>query len=115
MKGFVISALVVLAMVQFMVKSGEAAISCAEVDQSLAPCVPYLTSGTGAPPSPCCLGVQKIKQMAVSVADKQAACQCVKDAAGRLPAINEDAAAALPQKCNVQIDYPISKTFNCQE
>ncbi|XVF73520.1 hypothetical protein PTKIN_Ptkin12aG0208200 [Pterospermum kingtungense] len=114
MKVLVISALVVLAMVQLM-KPGEAVISCQDVNQALAPCVPYLTSGAGAPATSCCAGVQKIKDMAVSVADKQAACNCVKDAAARIPTIKEDAAAGLPAKCNVPIEYPISKSTNCQE
>ncbi|XWS45820.1 hypothetical protein CRYUN_Cryun14cG0012300 [Craigia yunnanensis] len=114
MKGDVISVLVVLAMVQFMVKPGQAAVSCQEVNDSLAACVPYLTSG-GNPTPACCSGVGKLQKMAPTTADKQAACNCVKDAASRLPTIKEDAASSLPAKCNVQVDFPISKNTNCQE
>ncbi|XWS32428.1 hypothetical protein CRYUN_Cryun23aG0158500 [Craigia yunnanensis] len=115
MKSVIISALVVLAMVQLMVKPGEADVSCQEVDNSLAACVPYLTSGSGNPSTPCCTGVANIKAMAVTTADKQAACNCVKDAAAHIPAIKEDAAASLPAKCNVQVSFPISKSTNCQK
>ena len=115
MKGVVISVLVVLAMVQFMVKPGQAAVSCKEVSVSLAPCISYLTSGAGNPTTACCDGVGKLQKMAQTTADKQAACNCVKDAAAHLPDIKEDAAASLPAKCNVQVSFPISKSTNCQK
>ena len=115
MKGVVISVLVVLAMVQFMVKPGQAAVSCKEVSVSLAPCISYLTSGAGNPTTACCDGVGKLQKMAQTTADKQAACNCVKDAASRNPAIKEDAASSLPKKCNIQVNFPISKNTNCQE
>ncbi|XWS45824.1 hypothetical protein CRYUN_Cryun14cG0012700 [Craigia yunnanensis] len=115
MKGVVISVFVVLAMVQFMVKPGQATVSCDEVNECLASCIPYLTSGAGNPPAQCCGGVGKLQKIAETTADKQAACNCVKQAAARIPSIKEDAASSLPAKCNVQINYPISKNTNCQE
>ncbi|CAK7349693.1 unnamed protein product [Dovyalis caffra] len=115
MKGAVISVLVVLAMVQFMVKPGEA-VTCADVNSDLAPCVSFLTGKGGGVPTPlCCSGVSKLKDSAPTVADKRAACDCVKQAATRIPDIKEDAASSLPTKCNVQLDIPISKNFNCAE
>ncbi|XVE76860.1 hypothetical protein DITRI_Ditri13aG0014300 [Diplodiscus trichospermus] len=115
MKGVVISVFVVLAMVQFMVKPGEAAVSCDQVNGFLASCIPYLTSGAGNPTAQCCDGVGKLQKIAVTTADKQAACNCVKQAAARFPTIKEDAASSLPAKCNVQVNFPISKNTNCQE
>ncbi|GFY92715.1 hypothetical protein Acr_08g0011110 [Actinidia rufa] len=112
MKG-VITVVVVLAMVQLMVESGRA-ISCGQVDASLAPCVPYLTGGSSLAPK-CCNGVKDIKGMASSTADKRAACNCVKAAANRYPSLKEDVAEALPTKCGVQMDIPISRTTNCDK
>ncbi|KAJ6722591.1 NON-SPECIFIC LIPID-TRANSFER PROTEIN B-LIKE [Salix koriyanagi] len=113
MKGAVISMLVLVASVQFMVKPAEA-ITCGDVDSDLFACVPYLTGkGGDDPPPQCCAGVIKLKNSAVSVADKQAACKCVKAAACRISGIDDAAASSLPANCNVQIDFPISKDFNC--
>ncbi|XWS32427.1 hypothetical protein CRYUN_Cryun23aG0158400 [Craigia yunnanensis] len=115
MKGVVISVFVVLSMVQFMAKPGQAAVSCDQINECLASCIPYLTSGAGTPSVQCCGGVRKLHKIAQISEDKQAACNCVKQAAARFPTIKEDAASSLPAKCNVQINFPISKNTNCQE
>jgi hypothetical protein len=115
MKGAIISMLVAVAMVQFMVKPGEA-ITCGDVNSDLSACVSYLTGkGGDFPPPQCCAGVNKLKESAVSIADKQAACECVKAAAARIPDMKDEAASSLPAKCKVQVDVPISKNFNCAE
>ncbi|KAJ4710669.1 Non-specific lipid-transfer protein [Melia azedarach] len=111
MKGAVISMLVLVAIVQMMVKPGEA-VTCGQVDASLAPCIPYLTAG-GTPAAACCDGVKNLKTITPTTADRRAACDCVKAAAARYPSIKQDAASSLPQKCGVQMDIPISKTTNC--
>ena len=86
------------------------------MDSDLSACVPYLTGKGGYDPPPqCCAGVIKLKNSAVSIADKQAACKCVKAAASRISDIDDAAASSLPAKCNVQIDFPISKDFSCAE
>ncbi|KAJ4845270.1 hypothetical protein Tsubulata_038152 [Turnera subulata] len=112
MKGAVMSVLVVLAMVQFMAKPGEA-ITCGEVNSYLVACLPYLSGQGATPPAPCCAGVSKLKDSAATTADRQAACNCVKAAAASLPNIKDDAASSLPAKCNVQIGIPISRNVNC--
>ncbi|OMO57582.1 Plant lipid transfer protein/Par allergen [Corchorus olitorius] len=61
------------------------------------------------------IGTSLLFKMAQSPADKQAACNCAKDAASRVPNIKEDAAASLPAKCNIQVNFPISKNTNCQD
>ncbi|KAK6240107.1 hypothetical protein QUC31_005576 [Theobroma cacao] len=97
MKGGVISVLVVLAMVQIMVKPGvQATVTCQQVDDALEPCVPFLTSRAGHPTAACCDGVGRLQKIAQTPTDKQEVCTCAKDAAARLPAVKEDAAASLP-------------------
>ncbi|KAL9420342.1 hypothetical protein AB3S75_038006 [Citrus x aurantiifolia] len=111
--GAVISMLVVFAMVQLLAaKPGEAAITCGQVDSSLASCIPYLMGG-GNPAAACCDGLKNLKAITPTTADRRAACDCVKAAAARNPNIKEDAASSLPSKCGVQIGIPISKTTNC--
>ncbi|KHG04165.1 Non-specific lipid-transfer A [Gossypium arboreum] len=114
MKRAVISVFVMLAMFQFVVKQGQAAVTCKQVDDALAACVPYLTNG-GVPSTPCCNGVGELRNSAETTADRQAACNCVKQAAARIPTIKEDDAATLPAKCHVQVDFPISKNTNCED
>ncbi|GMI66958.1 lipid transfer protein 3 [Hibiscus trionum] len=114
MKGAVISVFVMLAMFQFMVKQGDAAVSCDQVRSSLVNCVPFLTGTQAVPTAACCIGVSRLQTIAVTTADKQAACNCVKDTAASMPSIKEDAAASLPTKCNVQINFPISRNTDCK-
>lgn len=111
MKGVVI-AIVVLSMVQQLMAEPTRAITCGQVDACLVPCMSYLVEG-GTPQPACCDGVKNLKGMASNIADKRAACNCVKEAASRYSNIKDDAAQALPAKCGVQLDIPISKTTNC--
>ncbi|KAM1370006.1 hypothetical protein ACFX15_039778 [Malus domestica] len=113
MKGIVIPKLVILAMAHLMLQQGEAVVSCGQVDSNLAPCVSYLTKRGNLDPA-CCTGVQNIKNLAQTTADKQAACECCKAAANRFPSVDEVTASTLPGKCGIVMNIPISKTTNCQ-
>ncbi|MBA0679265.1 hypothetical protein Goari_011044 [Gossypium aridum] len=105
MKGLVISVIVVVTMVQFMAEPGETAVvSCDEVDECLVYYVPYLTSRTGYPSALCCGGLAKLEKIAVTTAEKQTACSCIKQAAAGFPSIKEDVASSNPNKCNVQFN-----------
>lgn len=107
--------LVVVAMTMvFMAEPGQA-ITCAQVDIALRPCLDYLKGTTGQPPVECCNGVASIKQNTPTKADRQAACQCVKRAAEALAGLSDDAAKNLPVRCNVQISVPISRNVNCNK
>ncbi|XP_059311174.1 non-specific lipid-transfer protein 1-like isoform X2 [Lycium ferocissimum] len=105
MKAIIISAIVVLAMIQLMFEPAQA-LTCGQVNASLAPCIPYLTQA-------CCSGVKSLKGLAQSTADKKVACNCVKAAANRYANLKDDAAQALPTKCGVTLDTPISRNVNC--
>ncbi|KAM7508020.1 hypothetical protein LguiA_018473 [Lonicera macranthoides] len=67
----------------------------------------------GEPSQACCTGVTNLKNMTPSQADRQQACQCVKDAAAKYPNLKPDNAANLPKKCNVPVNIPISPSTNC--
>ncbi|RXH93385.1 hypothetical protein DVH24_013961 [Malus domestica] len=95
-----------------MVQQGEAVVSCGQEDSNLMPCVSYPTKGNLDPA--CCTGVQNIKNLAQTTADKQAACECCKAAANRFPSVEEVTASTLPGKCGIVMNIPISKTTNCQ-
>ncbi|XP_058729394.1 non-specific lipid-transfer protein 3 [Vicia villosa] len=90
----------------------EAAVSCGTVTGDLGPCLTYLEGGAG-PSVPCCAGVKKLLAAAATTADRQAACNCLKSAAGSINNLNTNNAAALPGKCGVNIPYKISTSTNC--
>lgn len=114
MKSVVIAMFVALSMVLFTVKPGQA-ITCQQVEQNLAPCLPYLTSENGTPAQVCCDGLTSLKQNTPQQADRQQACQCIKDAATRYHNISNGAAKNLPDACKVQINVPVTTDVNCQE
>ncbi|XP_057486812.1 non-specific lipid-transfer protein 1 [Actinidia eriantha] len=113
-KGLAITVVAVLAVVQLLARPTDAAVSCGQVDTALTPCLTYLTKG-GTPSTQCCSGVRSLKSMTGTKADRQTACNCLKQAAARYQAIKDAAAAALSQKCGVQFSVPISRKTDCSK
>ncbi|KAF3445051.1 hypothetical protein FNV43_RR14744 [Rhamnella rubrinervis] len=112
MKSIAVAVILAVAMVAFMAETGRA-IDCSQVKAFLVPCVSYLANG-GNPTPECCKGVSNIQKNTPTVAQRQDACQCIKDAASLLPKIDETAASNLPAACKVQINIPISKDTDCK-
>nr|KYP48384.1 Non-specific lipid-transfer protein 1 [Cajanus cajan] len=102
----------VLCMVVVSAPMARAAITCGQVTGSLAPCIGYLQRG-GSPPPACCSGVRSLNAAAKTTADRQAACNCLKQAASAISGFNANNAASLPGKCGVRIPYKISTNTNC--
>lgn len=94
--------------------SSNAAITCSDVIKDLRPCVSYLQSGSGKPPSPCCAGVSALSSAATTTADKQTACNCIKNASKNLK-VNTGLAQALPGNCGVSLPYTVSPTVDCSK
>ncbi|XP_059428328.1 non-specific lipid-transfer protein 1-like [Corylus avellana] len=93
----------------------QASISCNQVVGSLASCITYVKSnGSGAVPSACCKGISSLSSSAKTTADRRAACDCLKKAAGAIAGVNRSLIAGLPAKCNVRIPYKISTSTNCK-
>ncbi|PSS32748.1 Non-specific lipid-transfer protein [Actinidia chinensis var. chinensis] len=90
----------------------EAAVTCGMVASSVAPCLAYLRNG-GQVPSACCNGVKGLYNAASSTADRQTACNCLKNASKNIPNINLGLAASLPKDCGVNIPYKISPSTDC--
>ncbi|KAK1437174.1 hypothetical protein QVD17_02960 [Tagetes erecta] len=93
-------------------RSTESAVTCELVVTSLSPCTTYLTNG-GEVPKRCCDGVKSLNEDANTTADRQMACRCMEEAASLVPGVSNEYASSLPEKCNVHIPYPISRSFNC--
>lgn len=88
------------------------AITCGQVQGNLASCINYLRNG-GRPPPACCNGVRNTVNSARTTADRQAVCNCLKQAAGRVPGVKPQFAQSLPPLCRVFIPYKISLSTNC--
>ena len=92
----------------------QGAITCGQVTSSLAPCMMYLRSNGGAVPPGCCNGIKSLNAAAQTTPDRQAACNCIKNAAGTISGINYNLASGLPGKCGVSIPYKISPSTDCK-
>ncbi|XP_039775710.1 non-specific lipid-transfer protein 2-like [Panicum virgatum] len=106
----VVAAVVVLAAAA---TTTEAAVTCGQVSSAIGPCIAY-ARGTGSGPSAaCCSGVRSLNSAARSTADRRAACNCLKSAAGRVSGLKLGNAASIPSKCGVSIPYTISPNVDC--
>uniref|UniRef100_A0A7N0V0L1 Non-specific lipid-transfer protein n=1 Tax=Kalanchoe fedtschenkoi TaxID=63787 RepID=A0A7N0V0L1_KALFE len=74
-------------------------------------CVPYLSGG--ALSETCCEGLKSLKKITPTKADRQKACQCLKDAAARV-LVKIESDAELPGKCGVETGIPISPQIDCK-
>nr|XP_009626829.1 non-specific lipid-transfer protein 2 [Nicotiana tomentosiformis]AAM74206.1 non-specific lipid transfer protein [Nicotiana tabacum]BAK19150.1 lipid transfer protein [Nicotiana tabacum] len=106
-----IACFVVLCMV--VVAPHAEALTCGQVQSSLAPCVPYLL-GRG-PLGGCCGGVKRLLGAARTPADRKTACNCLKSAANTFKGIDMGNAARLPGTCGVNIPYKISPSTDCSK
>jgi len=96
------------------IQLANSAPSCPEVQQTLAPCVPYLTNpGPPPPPEPCCNGVRTLNSQLHNRQDVQDICYCLKPIVDD-PNFNVVLVASLPKYCGVDIGYVISLDMdNC--
>ncbi|CAH9061636.1 unnamed protein product [Cuscuta europaea] len=94
--------------------SAEAALTCGTILSKLAPCIPYVKgAGAAPPPGSCCVGIKTLSAAASTTADRQAACNCLKNAAKSYSKDQLNRIAAVPGKCNVNIGYTLSTSTNC--
>jgi Protease inhibitor/seed storage/LTP family len=91
-----------------------AAITCNQVTSDIEPCLPYARTGRGNPSNRCCTGVSSLNSAATTQADRQTACNCLKNIIqeGNLDAT---AVASIPSKCGVDVPYPISTSTDCSQ
>ncbi|RCV36223.1 hypothetical protein SEVIR_7G312100v4 [Setaria viridis] len=89
------------------------AVTCGQVAGYLNPCISYAMGHGSAPPEACCSGVRNLNAAARSTADRQAACKCLKQITGSMPALKPDIVAGIPSKCGVDIPYPIRPSTDC--
>ncbi|CAN6362066.1 unnamed protein product [Urochloa humidicola] len=107
--------LAVLALILFLAASPVVnAVTCGQVVDYLSPCISYAMGGRGtAPPEACCSGVRSLNTAARTTGDRQAACKCVKQVTSSMPALKPGIVAGIPDKCGVDIPYPITSSTDC--
>ena len=89
----------------------ESAVSCSQVYGQLNPCVSFMFYGT--PLRDCCSGINSVLRAAPSPDDRQAVCNCLKNAAQNVPMPAIAAAASIPQRCKISLPYEISPNVDC--
>ncbi|GJN13962.1 hypothetical protein PR202_gb00726 [Eleusine coracana subsp. coracana] len=94
-------------------ETASAAISCGDVTSSIAPCMGYAMGSSPSPSAQCCSGVKSLNGRASSKADRQTACRCLKNMAGRLRGVSMGNAASIPGKCGVSVSMPINPNVDC--
>ncbi|KAJ1384229.1 Plant lipid transfer protein/Par allergen [Sesbania bispinosa] len=92
-----------------------AALSCGQVQISVAPCIGYLRSAGGAVPAACCNGVRNVNNQARTTPDRQGVCNCLKSSVLRFPGLNPATISSLPGKCGVNLPYKISPSIDCNK
>ncbi|KAI3444914.1 hypothetical protein Pfo_001579, partial [Paulownia fortunei] len=100
---------VLAALGAFFLLAPAAAITCSDVIKDLQPCMNYLKSGSGMPPSPCCAGASNLASSATTTVDKQTACSCLKNAAKNIN-IKPELAKSLPGNCGISLPFEVSPT-----
>lgn len=95
--------------------SAEAAISCSTVYSDLMPCLGYMMgSGKQAVPAACCSGINSLYNAAVTTADRQSVCSCIKSAAKGV-SLDVNRAATVLSKCGVSVPYKITADMDCSK
>ncbi|KQK03328.1 non-specific lipid-transfer protein 1 [Brachypodium distachyon] len=94
------------------------AVQCGQVTQLMAPCMPYLSGAPGMTPyGICCNSLRVLAELAATTADRVAACNCVRAAAGAggFPPVDFTRAAGLPAACGLKINFAISPNMDCNQ
>ncbi|KAJ1688835.1 hypothetical protein LUZ63_012990 [Rhynchospora breviuscula] len=93
--------------------TAKAALTCGQVTGYIASCMPYAEGKVAAPTGQCCTGIKTLNSVAKSTPDRQATCNCLKNAAKQIKGLNGGNVAGLPGKCGVSIPYVISDRTDC--
>lgn len=106
-----------VAIVLLNVEPGEGAsnFDCEKAKTSLVPCLNYLVGADDDPSIACCNAVKDLKDSMHGTDDRRTACKCLVAAAKLIPNISDDKLATLPDKCGVQLGFPIKKDMDCSK
>ncbi|XP_021280977.1 non-specific lipid-transfer protein-like [Herrania umbratica] len=91
--------------------------SCADVTKAVAPCLDFLKGKGGADPSrACCDGAGELAKETRTKNDRQAVCECLKTALGKVGSYDASRVPLIAKKCNVDINIPpITDQTDCSK
>ncbi|KAG9441597.1 hypothetical protein H6P81_017451 [Aristolochia fimbriata] len=92
----------------------EAAIDCAGMKHELASCVPYLTAKVIQAPKKCCSGMRKMNKVVDTEENRKAACECMREAAGKTPALRTDRVHGINPLCETKIPNDVIVNPSCK-
>ncbi|KAL6876434.1 hypothetical protein ACP4OV_013006 [Aristida adscensionis] len=104
--------LAVLAVQELAAAASVADIQCPDVLRDMNPCLSYLQGKDDDPSADCCAGVTTLADDADTQAERQATCECLKDAYYQFNAVLSRA-QALPGKCGISLSFTISPDVDC--
>ncbi|KAF3325901.1 non-specific lipid-transfer protein 1-like isoform X1 [Carex littledalei] len=102
-----------LLMLTFTLEVAAVEVSCGDAVNSLIPCGPFLIgAGQAQPGERCCQSAQELKRMATTTATRRSLCRCLEQA-GPSFGVNPEQARKLLSLCKLDLNIPISATYNC--
>ncbi|KAL5133150.1 Non-specific lipid-transfer protein 3 [Glycine soja] len=114
---FLMALLCLLALGATIIPMAQGEVSCGQVVSNLTPCISYVLYGGATVPAQCCNGIRNLYGMAQTKPDRQAVCNCIKNAVRNsgftYSHFNLNLAANLPKNCGVNIPYQISPDTDC--
>jgi len=90
-----------------------AALSCGQIQLTVAPCIGYLRTPGPSIPAPCCNGIRSVYNQAKTTADRQGVCRCLKSTTLSLPGLNLPALAGAPAKCGLNLPNKVTPSIDC--
>ncbi|PHT45740.1 hypothetical protein CQW23_14898 [Capsicum baccatum] len=92
----------------------EATMTCDTVYDGLQPCLNYVLYG-GSVPTDCCKRIGSLVASAITTADRQSMCSCVKKLIIHATAYQLSRAASIPRQCGVHVPFDISPNVDCSK
>ncbi|XVF33180.1 hypothetical protein REPUB_Repub17cG0146400 [Reevesia pubescens] len=85
-----------------------AAPSCIDVTKELAPCLDFLIGNdlANSPSEECCTGAKAIADQAKTDEDRQAVCECLQEALGKVESYDSSRIPQITEKCSVDVYIP---------
>ncbi|KAI5429104.1 hypothetical protein KIW84_033918, partial [Lathyrus oleraceus] len=99
----------------FGIPLANAGQSCGQIKGSLVPCLRYLRHPGPTVPELCCNGVRTVNDQAKSLPERKDACECIKSTLIAIPGLDPDAVQGLPNKCGVNLPFPIGANMDCSK
>ncbi|KAM3375310.1 non-specific lipid-transfer protein 1 [Capsicum galapagoense] len=92
----------------------KARITCDTVYDDLRPCIKYVFSG-GSFPTDCCNRIEFLLVSAITTADRQSVCLCVKDLLSYASDEQLSRAASIAGQCGASVPFEISPNVDCSK